>query len=129
MSRRSFLKYSLSTGLALACLTPGRLTPTAASERTYWMQGRWGMMVHWIAPGPAPVLGPRIADLNRAVNQFRLDHFLEQFEDSGASWIIFTIGQNTTYYASPNSYLDRVVGPGHCSERDQIGRASCRERV
>ena len=35
-------------------------------------------------------------------------------------WLIFTIGQNTSYYASPNEVLDRLAGPGHCSKRDLV---------
>ncbi len=128
MNRRSVLS-GLAAGCAFASLTPGYLGPTEANERTSWMQGRWGMMVHWIAPGPAPLSGPWIPDLDRAVDQFHLDRFMEQFWEGGASWIIFTIGQNTSYYASPNSYLDRVVGQGHCSERDLINELIIRVRA
>jgi hypothetical protein len=80
----------------------------------------YGMMVHWIAPGPAPEGGEWIQDLNRAVNRFDLDRFMSQFSESGADWLIFTIGQNTACYASPNRHLDRWAGPGHCSERDLV---------
>jgi hypothetical protein len=128
MNRRSVLS-GLAAGCVLASLAPGRLSPTEANERTSWMQGRWGMMVHWIAPGPAPLSGPWIPDLNCAVDQFQLDRFMEQFEEAGASWIIFTIGQNTSYYASPNSYLDRLIGQGHCSKRDLINELIIRVRA
>jgi hypothetical protein len=90
------------------------------ARRTAWMSGRWGMMCHWIAPGPAPEKGAPITDLNRAVDAFDLNHFLEQFASSGASFLVTTIGQNTSYYASPNATLDRLAGPGHASRRDLI---------
>lgn len=90
----------------------------ANPRRTEWMAGHWGMMVHWLAPGPAPERGERIQDLNRAVNAFHLDRFIGQFMESGADWLIFTLGQNTTYYASPNAHLDEWAGPGHTSRRD-----------
>lgn len=77
-------------------------------------------MVHWIAPGPAPEKGPYIPDLNRAVDGFNVDRFLQQFAETDADWLIFTIGQNSTYYASPNSVIDRLAGPGHCSQRDLV---------
>lgn len=89
-------------------------------HRAEWMAGKWGMMVHWIAPGPAPEKGEWIHDLNRAVDRFDLDGFMRQFEESEADWLIFTIGQNTTYYASPNTTLDNWAGPGHTSKRDLV---------
>lgn len=129
MNRRSLLKVGLSASCILASSTPARLGPTADGERTSWMPERWGIMVHWIAPGPAPLSGPWISDLNRAVNRFQLERFLEQFEESGASWVIFTIGQNTSYYASPNAYLDSLVGRGHASERDLVNELIVRIRA
>jgi len=89
--------------------------------RSDWMpRGAFGMMVHWIAPGPAPEKGEQVTDLNRAVDAFNLDRFLDQFRRSGADWLIFTIGQNSGRYASPNAVLDRLVGPGHASRRDLV---------
>ncbi len=85
-----------------------------------WMSGRWGVMVHWIAPGPAPEHGPRLTDTNAAVDRFDLDRFMAQFAATGAQWLIFTVGQNTGYYCSPNAVLDRLAGPGHCSRRDLL---------
>ena len=44
------------------------------TSRAAWMnQGTFGLMVHWIAPGPAPRAGARITDLNAAVDRFDLD--------------------------------------------------------
>ena len=94
---------------------------TAASHRTDWMsRGRFGIMVHWIAPGPAPERGEWIQDLDRALDRFDLDRFVSGFQASGADWLIFTIGQNTACYASPNRTLERWAGPGHCSKRDLV---------
>lgn len=84
------------------------------------MSGRWGLMVHWIAPGPARESGEYLRDLNRAVDGFNTARFLQQFADTGADWLIFTIGQNTGCYASPNYVLEHFAGPGHCSQRDLV---------
>ncbi|NSW57053.1 MAG: hypothetical protein HPY44_13660 [Armatimonadetes bacterium] len=91
-------------------------------HRCDWMvdEAPFGMMVHWIAPGPAPERGERITDLDRAVDAFNLERFLQQFEESGAGWLIFTIGQNSGFYASPSATLDALAGPGHCSRRDLV---------
>ena len=76
------------------------------------VQGSYGVMVHWLAPGPAAEKGPYIRDLNRAVDAFQLDRFVQDFQRTGADWLIFTIGQNTSYYASPNATLDRFGRTG-----------------
>jgi len=108
---------------ALGMPAPARAEgETMAEHRCDWMveEGPYGMMVHWIAPGPAPEQGEWIQDLDKAVDGFRIGSFLEQFEASGAAWLIFTIGQNSSRYASPNPVLDRLAGPGHCSKRDLV---------
>jgi hypothetical protein len=83
-------------------------------------RGSFGIMVHWLAPGPGREKGEYVRDLNRAVDGFDLERFIRDFQATGADWLIFTIGQNTSYYASPNPVLDRLAGPGHCSKRDLV---------
>ncbi len=92
----------------------------AAAGRADWMAGKWGMMTHWIAPGPGSEKGKRIEDLNQAVDQFDVPGFIEQFKKTGADYLIFTVGQNTTYYSSPNAVMDKYMGAGHCSKRDLV---------
>ena len=95
--------------------------PAPPHDRAGWMsRGSYGLMVHWIAPGPAPRKGPRVTDLNKAVDAFDLEGLLGDFRRTGADWLIFTIGQNTACYASPNAALDGWAGPGHCSRRDLV---------
>jgi len=78
------------------------------------------MMVHWVAPGPPPQSGTRIKDVDAAVDRFDVGRFLDGFRQGKADWLIFTVGQNTGYYASPNSVLDRLAGPGHGARRDLV---------
>ena len=127
LPRRSFLKGLASVpavlSLAVAHDQSHGAEPAGTNQkhRADWMvQGSYGVMVHWLAPGPAPEKGPYIRDLNRAVDAFQLDRFVQDFQRTGADWLIFTIGQNTSYYASPNATLDRLAGPGHCSRRDLV---------
>ena len=90
-------------------------------DRTAWMpEGSFGLMVHWLAPGPMPQSGERIEENDRAVEAFGLDRFVEEFASTGADWLMFTIGQNKGYYASPNSVLDRYGAPGRGSRRDLV---------
>lgn len=95
-------------------------------HRTDWMSGKVGLMVHWIAPGPWPQRGDRITDLNRAVDGFDVDRFMAQVDAVNAAWVIFTLGQNTGWYASPNATLDQLAGPGHASRRDLAGEIAAR---
>ena len=92
----------------------------STASRTEWMPGLWGLMVHWIAPGPKPERGEWIEDLNTAVDAFDLDGFLADFASTSADFLMFTVGQNTGFYASPNATLDALAGPGHCSRRDLV---------
>jgi hypothetical protein len=125
LSRRDVVKAFVGVPAALARpRLAGAAEPSASGRprhRAGWMRrGSYGVMVHWLAPGPLPEKGPQIHDLNRAVDAFQLDRFLEGFQRTGADWLIFTIGQNTSYYASPNAALERLAGPGHCSKRDLV---------
>jgi hypothetical protein len=90
------------------------------TDRTLWMSGGYGLMVHWIYPHLMPEKGHRVQGLDNAVNQFNLDRFLQDFAATGADWLIFTIGQNSGYYASPNSVVEQLAGKGHSSERDLV---------
>lgn len=90
-------------------------------SRADWMKsGKFGLMVHWLAPGPAPEKGRQIKDFNKAVSRFDVDRFIGDFEKTKADWLIFTIGQNGGFYAGPNPVLDRLAGKGHCSQRDLL---------
>ncbi len=104
--------------ILLSFLLVSATIPT--SNRASWMSGKWGLMVHWIAPGPGSEKGRHITDLNQAVNQFDVPAFIKQFQQTGADYLIFTVGQNTTYYASPNPVLDKYMGPGHSPKRDLV---------
>ena len=100
--------------------------------RSQWMEGKYGLMVHWLSPNfdptknnnnpltPLPEKGAYKADLNDAVNGFDVNRFMKDFDKSGAEWLIFTIGQNSGTYTSPNSVIDSLCGEGHTSERDLV---------
>jgi len=95
-----------------------RRTPN--EPKAQWMEGKYGIMVHWLAPGPPPQFGEYKSDLNEAIDDFDVEGFMKDFDRTGADWLIFTIGQNTGYYASPNSVIDSLAGPGHTPERDLV---------
>lgn len=83
-------------------------------SRAAWMkQGKFGVMVHWWPNVTPPQYGKRLEDNNKVADRFDLDRFIKDFRRTKADWLIFHIGS-----ASPNSALDRLVGPGHCTRRD-----------
>lgn len=89
------------------------------TQRAAWMStGSFGLMVHWLFPTTAPELRKPCTSLDEAVDAFDLDRFIDQFVESGADWLVFTLGQNTGYYASPNAIIEQLAGPGHCSQRN-----------
>lgn len=59
---------------------------------------------------------------NRRINGFDVAGFARQVKASKAGHVIFTLGQNTGHYCSPNSVYDEIVGdsPSLLSRRDLI---------
>jgi hypothetical protein len=96
-------------------------TDAAAKHRADWMsRGSFGLMVHYlIGPTSGDTPEEKTADFNRTIDAFNAPRFLEQFNSTGADWLIFTIGQNTGYYNSPNSFLDARL-PGRTPHRDLV---------
>jgi hypothetical protein len=92
--------------------------PDGAPNRAAWMaQGSYGMMTHYLITPKGDTPAERTADLNRIADQFDVDHFIRQFQETGADWLILTLGQCTGYLCSPNPYLD-ARDPGRTPRRD-----------
>lgn len=96
-----------------------------AEGRADWMrEARWGVMTHYLADWMARQHGIEMdaAKWNELVDEFDVDALAEQIESTGAGYLIFTIGQNSGYFASPNATYDRLTGiePGRCSQRDLV---------
>ncbi len=119
---------TLMCGLILITVTAVRAAetkhPNAATtdkHRADWMsKGSFGLMVHYLISPVGNSPAEKTADFNRTVDAFDVPGFVRQFSSTGADWLIFTIGQNTGYYNSPNSFLDAKL-PGHTSHRDLVG--------
>ena len=92
--------------------------PAGSPNRAVWMaQGSFGMMTHYLITPKGNTPAEKTADLNRIADQFDLDGYVRQFQETGADWLIFTIGQCTGYLCSPNPYLDARY-PGRTPRRD-----------
>ena len=99
--------------------------PDGTPNKAAWMaQAGYGMMVHYLIKPDGDTPDERTADLNRTVDNFDLDHFIKQFDETGADWLIFTLAQGTGYLSSRNEFIDDLEA-GITPNRDlilEIGR-------
>jgi alpha-L-fucosidase len=110
---------------AVALLLALLLSHTKAAEPTDWFhQAHWGVMTHYLGAPPSSKKGAELtADAwNEQVDAFDVAGFTEQLSSTGAKYLLFTIGQNSGHYCSPNATYDQIVGitPTKCSRRDLI---------
>lgn len=106
--RRSNRTYSLVLALlvVLALIPPHRAQAQTYNANTDWfMQGKFGLFVQWLYGG-----GDITGDWNTLVDNFDVDYFAKQVSETGAKYVIFTLGQNSGYFASPNATYDSLVG-------------------
>ena len=91
------------------------MTPPASfhNSDTDWLRdARYGVFMHFL-PGDAKGLA--------LVDKFDAEALAEQLEAVGAKYFVFTLGQNSGYFNSPNTAYDKFTGyaPGErCSARD-----------
>ena len=81
------------------------------NTRTDWFcQARWGVMAHYLGNPEFPV------------EAFDVQSLAEQLASTGAGYLLWTIGQNSGHYCSPNDTYDQIIGitPSKCSQRDLI---------
>jgi alpha-L-fucosidase len=108
-------KIALFCGIALltVCLLAQNQQLAAHDKRTAWLKAaKFGVFVHYLGQGP---------DWNKRVDSFDVEKFAEQLQQTGAGYLIFTLGQNSGYYCSPNAAYEKYAGyktGEHCSRRD-----------
>ena len=94
------------------------MKPDGTLNRAEWMaRGTFGIMTHYLIKPRGATPAEKTADLNRIVNSFDLKGYIRQIKETGADWVIFTLGQTTGYLCSPNAYLDKRT-PGMTPHRD-----------
>jgi hypothetical protein len=103
--------------------------PTAAehSPNSAWFrEAGFGVFVHYLGGGPG---------WNERVDSFAVEAFADQIASTGARYVMFTLGQNSGYYCSPNAAYEKYAGyktGERCSRRDlpmEIGRALARRGI
>lgn len=93
---------------------------------TDWMRdARWGVMTHFLSDPPSATTEAEITvdEWNRKVDGFDLPRFVQQLREVDARYLIFTLGQSSGYFCSPNATYDGIVGekPSRLSRRDLMG--------
>jgi len=101
-------------------IPPQATRPDGSPNRAVWMaRGTFGVMTHYLIQPKGATPQEKTADLNRTVDNFDVDRYVRQIEETGADWVIFTLGQTTGYLCSPNEYLDSRA-PGLTPRRDIV---------
>jgi len=95
------------------------------ADRAAWLRDAgWGVCIHWLADLPSQAAPADISadEWNRRVDAFDVAGLAQQLASVGAGWLLFTVGQNSGFYASPNAAYDRLTGirPSKCSRRDLV---------
>ncbi|MGA2255120.1 MAG: hypothetical protein ABSG53_10700, partial [Thermoguttaceae bacterium] len=102
------------------------LLPSArAVEPTDWFHdAKWGVMTTYLGAPPSSKGGAELtAEMwNKQVDAFDVAGLVDQLASTGKKYLLFSIGQNSGHYCSPNAAYDRIVGvnPSKCSHRDLI---------
>jgi hypothetical protein len=108
-------KFSLfcSTVLLAGCLlAQNQQLQPREKEKAWLKEAKFGVFVHYLGQGP---------NWNERVESFNVEKFAEQLQQTGAGYLIFTLGQNSGYYCSPNATYEKYAGyktSERCARRD-----------
>ncbi|XHR30595.1 MAG: hypothetical protein ACFUZC_08530 [Chthoniobacteraceae bacterium] len=95
---------------------------------TWLGEAGWGLMFHYIdkpaSSNVASLTTPE--EWNRRVDSFDVPRFVRAVKETRAGYVIFTIGQNTGHFCSPNAVYDGITGirPSKLSWRDLIAEVA-----
>lgn len=98
--------------LSLCFISSGVAQPEASHPTDWLKSAKTGVFMHFL---------PNNAKEFAKVRDFDVNSLGQQLEAVGAGYLIFTLGQNSGYFNSPNAAYDRVTGgaPGErCALRD-----------
>jgi hypothetical protein len=112
-------KNSSGKVMSASLVSPGTITVQGNRNTDWFHDAGFGIMAHYLKPIFAPEGGSK--EWNDVVNSFDAENFAAQVASSGAGFVMFTLGQNSGDYCSPNAAYDSIMGikPGDlCSTRD-----------
>jgi len=83
------------------------------TKKPNWLaSAQWGLMFHYLdkAASSNAASETTVEQWNQRVESFDVPRFAQQVQDLGADYVIFTLGQNTGHFCSPNATYDSIVG-------------------
>lgn len=122
MNNRVSSLHQVPSGAAVA---PG---DWKRANTDWFSAARWGVMLTYLpdvpSHSPAKDMTPDI--WNRQIDNFNTTELAAKIADTGAGYVMFSVGQNSGYFCSPNAVYDAIVPhrPSRCSTRDLIGDLS-----
>ena len=98
-----------------------RFKAAAEPTRDRFARSGWGLMFQY-GPWSYPPTGPNPA-MEDHVNGFDVNEFGDMVEDTGASYVIWSVSWWTYQLAAPSSAVDAIVGnQDRTAQRDLIGQ-------
>lgn len=95
------------------------------SNTDWFRDAKWGLFLHYLAAPPGHDLEKELSPevWNRRIDAFDLDGIVEQVLSIRPGYVMFTLGQNTGYFLSPNATYDSLVprALSRLSRRDLMG--------
>jgi F5/8 type C domain len=111
-----------------ACNPVSVITSPPVNNQAWFAASKYGLMMHYL---PRDITEPIPADpngmWNTTVKNFDVKRFVSDVQKTGAAYVVFSVGQNSGFFASPNAFYEKKVGltPGqYTSERDLIADLS-----
>jgi len=129
MYKRLFLSFTLMMMVLISGSgSSSRTEPLTAREKgkRWFGQARFGVFVHYLGQGE---------EWNSRVDSFDVGRFADQIAKTKAGYVVFTLGQNSGYYCSPNATYEKYAGykkSRRCSKRDlpmEIGDALAKRGI
>jgi len=101
------------TVMTLLCAAGHVLASSGNAQEKGWLtEAGYGVFVHYLGGGP---------EWDKTVDSFEVERFASQIAQTGAAYLVFTLGQNSGYYCSPNEVYEKCAGyesGQRCSRRD-----------
>jgi alpha-L-fucosidase len=91
-----------------------QLQAAPAGSADWMMNAGYGVMVHWTSQS-RPQSGAAPSAYCTAVNNFNVNTFAQQLQNSGAGYVIFTVSHAQQFFAFPSAKLDSVIAGRTCT--------------
>jgi hypothetical protein len=115
------MRSNIGVTVCLLALTATAARADLNNPDTDWMSARYGVGFHYLQNWLAETKDGGPAEWNATVDSFDVNRFASDVAATGAKWVLFTVGQNSGYYAAPCAVMNSYSGyaPGErCSRRD-----------